>query len=342
MLGGAVGDALGAAVEFLSLAEIRAQFGPTGIQQFSAAYGRLGAVTDDTQMSMFTAEGLIRAGNRFATRGLCHAPTIVWHAYLRWLRTQTKQQALDAPQPYDGWFLALPDLWHRRAPGATCMSALQSEKMGSVEQPLNNSKGCGGIMRMAPVGLVVGGPERVFDFGCQMAASTHGHPSGFLSAGYLATVIAHLTAGQELSAAIENSLPYLTDRAGHEEVLAAIRQATRLAQDHPATPEVIESLGQGWVAEEALSISLYCALTAPDFRSGVIAAVNHGGDSDSTGAITGNILGTLCGVDAVPGDWLDALELRDAIDQLARDLAACPEHRLDFESDDVHHRYPAI
>lgn len=64
LLGGEVGDAHGAAVEFLPLATIRAQFGPRGIQGQAPAYGRLGAITDDTQLTLFTAEELIRAANR--------------------------------------------------------------------------------------------------------------------------------------------------------------------------------------------------------------------------------------------------------------------------------------
>ncbi len=56
LLGGAVGDALGAPVEFLSLASIRRQFGEAGIRDYAPAFGRSGSITDDTQMSLFTAE----------------------------------------------------------------------------------------------------------------------------------------------------------------------------------------------------------------------------------------------------------------------------------------------
>jgi ADP-ribosyl-[dinitrogen reductase] hydrolase len=88
LLGGAVGDALGAPVEFLSLAEIRRRFGPDGIRDYAHAYGRLGAITDDTQMTLFTAEGLLRAWVRGTVKGLYHPPGVIHHAYLRWLVTQ--------------------------------------------------------------------------------------------------------------------------------------------------------------------------------------------------------------------------------------------------------------
>jgi hypothetical protein len=88
LLGGAVGDALGAPVEFMSYPEIKRRYGRGGIRDFAAAYGRVGAITDDTQMTLFTAEGLLRAHNRSIDRGICHPPSVVWRAYQRWLSTQ--------------------------------------------------------------------------------------------------------------------------------------------------------------------------------------------------------------------------------------------------------------
>jgi ADP-ribosylglycohydrolase len=83
----------------------------------------------------------------------------------------------------------------------------------------------------------------------------------------------------------------------------------------------VARLGEGWVAEEALAIGVYCALAAgEDFAAGVRLAVNHGGDSDSTGAIAGNLLGTALGVSAIPQRWLDKLELRTEIETIADDM----------------------
>ena len=87
------------------------------------------------------------------------------------------------------------------------------------------------------------------------------------------------------------------------------------------SPETIESLGDGWTGESALAIALYCALVAGDgLVKGVILAVNHSGDSDSTGSITGNILGALLEEQAIPRDWLLQLELADVIKQVGDDL----------------------
>jgi ADP-ribosylglycohydrolase len=128
-----------------------------------------------------------------------------------------------------------------------------------------------------------------------------------------------------------------------EETLAALRAARALAAGSSAPgPEAIATLGEGWVAEEALAIAIYCALVADDFEHGVRLAVNHSGDSDSTGAIAGNILGVLLGVDAIPRRWLDELELRDEIEQVASDWIACfgPDATADVDSEEWWTRYP--
>lgn len=321
LLGGAVGDALGAPVEFMSLAEIRAQFGPGGIRDYAPAYGLIGAITDDTQMTLFTAEGLLRSHNRAIQKGITHTPTVVYHAYLRWLETQGEHPHYPFPDVRGGWLLGLPSLHDRRAPGNTCLAALRGTHPGTVEVALNNSKGCGGVMRAAPVGLAVRQPlAETFTLGCETAALTHGHPSGYLAAGFLAATTAALLTGQTLEEAIAAARALLITHQHHAECLAAVDAAVQLAREAPATPATVARLGQGWVAEEALAIALFCALTAEDFASGVILAVNHSGDSDSTGAITGNLLGALLGAGALPAHWLERLELRAEIGALADDL----------------------
>jgi len=133
-------------------------------------------------------------------------------------------------------------------------------------------------------------------------------------------LIRELTDGASLPEALEVAKPMLREERDHPETLRAIELAEDLAAGNVPSEKAIARLGEGWIAEEALAISLYCALVARDFRHGVILAVNHDGDSDSTGAITGNLLGTLHGLDAIPAQWLDPLELRDVIAEIAGDL----------------------
>jgi ADP-ribosylglycohydrolase len=341
LLGGAVGDALGAPVEFHSIHAIRSEYGSAGIMDYDAAYGRRGAITDDTQMTLFTAEGMLRAITRRLHKGISHPASMIHHAYIRWLRTQgERSRARFSQDEMDGWLIGVKGLHSRRAPGNTCLSALRGEEMGEMQRPLNDSKGCGGVMRVAPVGLVAEDEEQAFSLGCESAAITHGHPSGYYSAGCFAAIINHLMSGRSLPEAIELALRILErpENDEHEECAAAVRQAVAMWRGGglKPSPEVIERLGGGWVGEEALAISLYCALSAQDdFARGVLLAVNHSGDSDSTGAITGNLLGLMLGVRAIPEKWLSELELRTEIEAVAGDLFK------QFEDTDAwRHRYP--
>ncbi|MCG6870412.1 MAG: ADP-ribosylglycohydrolase family protein [Gammaproteobacteria bacterium] len=329
LLGGAVGDALGAPVEFMKRTEILRRFGPDGIISYAPAYGSAGTITDDTQMTLFTAEGLIRGWVRGCFKGITTYSGVTAHAYLRWLQTQGERPSCDIDFGVDetGWLFQQRQLHSRRAPGNTCLSSLRA--MSSLGEPARNeSKGCGGVMRVAPVGLFAWrlrqqeSPQDTFRLGTELAALTHGHPTGALTGGVLAVLILALTDGALLPEALAAAKAILRVETGHEETLRAIEMAEQLAAAGLPHDEAIARLGQGWIAEEALAISIYCALVARHFRHGVILAVNHDGDSDSTGSIAGNLLGTMHGVKAIPAEWLEPLELREVITELAEDLYA--------------------
>ena len=326
MLGGAVGDALGAPVEFLDLAEIRRRHGHSGIVGLEAVYGRKGAITDDTQMTLFTAEGLILSRVR-PEYGHGGQRTAIYHAYLRWPFTQDahrQEQLVNAHGTcavIDGILTGHRALFSQRAPGNTCLSALRSGKMGSMDQPINDSKGCGGLMRVAPIGMAYPDAEQSFQLGCASAAITHGHPTGYLCAGFLAALISRMASGESILGALPDASRILTTYKDHDECLKAVEGAVELSHISNPAPEVIEHLGKGWVADEALAIGLYCALVAgDDFRRGVLLAVNHSGDSDSTGAVTGNIMGAQYGTGSIPSEWLCDLEMKDVIEEVAADV----------------------
>jgi len=330
LLGGAVGDALGAPVEFMSRAQIESAFGPGGIREFAPAYGGCGRITDDTQMTLFTADGLIRAWvASHHTEWYVHVPSEVKAAYLRWLLTQGFEPRHE-PMPREqslGWLYGHPELHHARAPGNTCLSSLIEMGEGELRAD-NNSKGCGGVMRVAPVALAAMAgsefprTEWASDRAYEIAAITHGHPSGKIAASALALLVILAAKNEDLRVAARPVLfAYLTEY-GEEanETMRAVDLALSLAESDIDRQTAIAQLGEGWVAEEALAMSFYCALVARDFRDGVTLAVNHDGDSDSTGAITGNILGAKWGVEAIPPTWLGQLEIRDVITEIADDL----------------------
>ena len=227
---------------------------------------------------------------------------VAWHAYLRWLETQGDVVQRRGIPDEDGWLLRMRDLHAVRGPGDTCLSALRKGRMGTPEMPINESKGCGGVMRIAPAGFAPGQPFRI---GCELAAITHGHPTGWLSAGYLAQLVHDVADGASLDEGAVRALDVLRRHPGHEETAAAVEKALWLSRAPRGTAADVESLGEGWVAEEALAIGLYAALAAESFEHGVLLAVNHSGDSDSTGAIAGSLLGVALGELAIPRRWLD-------------------------------------
>lgn len=324
LLGGAVGDALGAPVEFMSRAEILAQFGPAGISAYAPAYGGLGRITDDTQMTLFTAEGLLHGWQVGCREGSESLVQTTQRAYLHWLQTQEEDPGLPA-LPNGSRLLRHQELHSRRGPGDTCLASLRAAR-NSGEPVENDRKGCGGLMRVAPAGLFFWRPQEAcslrpaFRLGAELAGLTHGHPTGQLTAGVLAVLVLALADGMRLSQALLAAEKILATQPGHEETLRAIEHAESLARSPIRRPEAIAALGQGWLAEEALAIAVYCALVARDFEEGVMLAVNHDGDSDSTGAITGQLLGTLHGVQAIPPQWLEPLELRELISETADEL----------------------
>ena len=330
LLGGAVGDALGYPVEFSKEIKIFRTYGPRGITQYQLTQG-VAEISDDTQMTLFTATALLAAETQSALRGgspdyLSAFP----QSYQEWLQTQLESYPMDPP-PQVSWLSNLPQMFHAREPGRSCITALRQEVRGSIQHPINDSKGCGGVMRVAPIGLYLGGkgmdPEEMDLVGAQAAALSHGHPLGYLPAAALVHLVhlaAHrpeLTLAQRVEEMEESirrqfaSSPYLPD------FLALVDRAVELSQSGMGDLKAIHRLGKGWVAEETLAIALYCALKYPeDFEKAMVASVNHDGDSDSTGAVTGNILGAYLGKSAIPDQFLEHLELKDVILQVAQDL----------------------
>lgn len=344
LLLGAVGDALGYRVEFEDWKSIRNEHGPAGVTT-PIEEGRA-IVSDDTQMAMFTVEGLIRAWVRFDLKGICHPPTIVWFAYLRWLATQGVQVKAECWElAKDSWLLNEPSLRVRRAPGNTCITSLGSGNMGTVAEPINHSKGCGTVMRVAPVGLT--GSLDAFVAGAEVSALTHGHDTGILAGAALSLMIDRLMRGDDLDSATSAALDALRNAPTNEELIrdrpldptetiAALEQA--LACDGPPTPASIEALGGGWVAEEALAIALHCVRNAATPFDALIASANHSGDSDSTAAIAGNLLGVMHGPGVVPHEWIASLDVGDALHDLIEDFIVGFSESFDAEA--FWDRYP--
>ena len=372
LLGGAAGDALGYAIEFDREEAIAARYGSHGIRDYQLDERGLAPFSDDTQMTLYTANSLLcslaalsahtssgapTAIDAQASSGAptssdapalapatlpspaalaAYAPAQMAQFYVEWMYTQVSPFPLAEPK---AWISSLPELFASRAPGVTCMNAC--EAMANGAKAVNNSKGCGGIMRMAPVGLINTCPSfsgvELQCLGAQLAELTHCHELGWMPAGVFAHIVSLLSRDEassvrEAATQALNTLPEAFPNAHYlGQLQELLRYTLRLADRDIPDLEAIHALGEGWVAEEALAIGLLCSLRhEDDFAGAITSAVNHGGDSDSTVAIAGNIVGAHLGLAGIPQRYLEHLELRDTISKIADDLFTGPQASPDL------------
>ena len=337
LVGGAIGDALGYPIEFDRYDDILFRYGEGGLDSFdvnsyyskyNAPEDNVAVVSDDTQMTLFTANGLLNA------QALSIEPIqAIRQAYIEWYFTQ-----IGVPSGYGEkktcWISDVKRLHVRRAPGNTCMGALDA--IYRDISPKNNSKGCGGVMRVAPIPLyaAVGDMMPIEEsdrLAGEAARLTHLNPLGYMPAALVSHIIRQLITSEQptrmrLKMAVTDGLQalykmYPDSKTEWKSFFNLMQQAMKLAANSKKDIDNIIAIGEGWVGDEALAIAVYCALRHfDDFRKALAAAVSHGGDSDSTGAITGNILGAVVGYEAIPEDFKAVLEMHDLILHMADDL----------------------
>ena len=351
LIGGAIGDALGYPVEFMNRKSILRLFGDKGFTWFKLDKSGKALISDDTQMTLFTANGLLNWWENENRLSGAPLSSFVEDAYLDWYYTQTGEVRVTATgvERHSTWLHSLPELAHRRAPGTTCMSACESILNGN--RPLNNSKGCGGIMRVAPLGLFQAAyfykngeglmnMDRLAANGANIAKITHLHPLGYLPAALLTLVIARIImlslkeVTQSFIDIVKESLEVVMNFERNDELEEITQKAIRLAESNIPDVDAIRQLGEGWTGEEAWAISLFSVVRhISSMKDAIMAAVNHDGDSDSTGSITGNIMGAIYGYEYIMEEHIfcpegknviDTLELSNVILAIADDITLYP------------------
>lgn len=353
LMAGAAGDALGYEVEFMSRHAILSRFGEQGITKFALDNKGKALISDDTQMTLFTANGMLMGLTRGYMRGIGGRPEkYVDGAYLDWFYTQTgrKKEILINDFHYT-WLRDLPEMAQHRAPGNTCLQACESMFRG--EHVHNNSKGCGGIMRVAPMALLdasyASRDENTYSLvelaeaGGEIAECTHKHPLAFLPASLLTILLYKVVpmaveqVQEDIGRIVNETLDildliYIDKYESEKQYLRELSEkAIRLAHSDISDADAIRELGEGWVAEETWAIALYCAIRhINSVEDAIISSVNHNGDSDSTGSVCGNIMGAIYGYEHIKernifcpeGKLLeDTLELSEIILALANDLS---------------------
>jgi len=310
LLGLAIGDALGYPAEFRSRQQLLREIGPRGIEGFIAlkdprfsrpfivgADHPPGTYTDDTQMSLALAEGLLEAGRDAQLDALMQA---VAGRFVAWAGAEDND----------------------RSPGQTCLTGCANLRRGVPwrEAGVAQSKGCGSAMRVAAIGLLWADDlDHLTEVARASSLLTHGHPAALEGAAAAALLVALALRGESPQQIHEQILQRCSGRSpDFDRCLARLPDLLGRPVGEALSEE---GLGQGWVAEEAVASALYCFWRHPDdFGAAVLEGVNTDGDSDSIAAITGSALGARLGASGIPPRWVEQVENRKLLEQTARRL----------------------
>ncbi len=341
LLGAAVGDAVGSPPAWPSGAAPGGSSGAPGLAARSPASTRPGPTTAETQLMLFTIDGLIRTHVRAVLKGIAWSPSVVHRALLRWLRTQgeaSRHRSFGTEADVDGWLIRQRELWVREAPDAACVDAIRDAS--ETLRAANGNRASTGLVRVAPVGLLLppedDGCFPALALGVELALLTHGHPTGALVGGYFAELVALLVEGRELTDAVALAVQSLRGLDGADEVGASVRRAQACAGSGEQT------WGSGFAgradALTTLRLALHGALTADDFCTGVLFAASLARGDHAVPAVTGAVLGAARGADAIPVNWLESLRIRALIVRLGNDIAAI--RAGEFDPDEAWDDYP--
>ncbi len=308
IVGLAVGDALGYPAEFRSREQILREIGPEGITDFltlkDARFTRpfivganhpAGTYTDDTQMSIAVAEGLLALGKT----SLDELMTEIGRLFVLWSESDK----------------------NNRSPGGTCMTGCENLRRGVPwrEANVRDSKGCGSAMRVSPIGLYYSDLETVALVARASSLLTHGHDAGVEGAAAGALMVALALRGAD-GAQIHREI---TERCGgrSRDFDACWSKVPEMIEEAPEVALSEEGLGESWVAEEAVASALYCFWRHPDdYRTAILESVNTDGDSDSIAAIAGSVLGARLGITKIPHAWVERVEDSAMLVQLGQRL----------------------
>lgn len=354
MLGGALGDALGYPLERLSSDQILERYGRDGPEapHLDEESGR-SLISECTQLVLYTACAGLIGDTRLRLRGIggppsCYAKRCYWDWHIT--------QICSYPPPYEmiegsfAWLNAVPGMYCKRTVDGGTAEALgewsTEEGWGQVHSQGSNpsNRGCCGAVRVAPVALLRWSGERgdscsgmgegdsdAREQGARLCRLTHGHPVGWLCGAVMVGTLQNLlhcpaSPGEAaLSAAEAVAAQYPEEAESSAQIINTLRQALDLAAGGQSDEACTAALG-GRSAEKVLAVAVLCAQRHPDDFAGALrAAVCHGGSPAASGTLCGQIMGARLGAGALPGAWLDRLELAEVVRQIADDLAIlCP------------------
>jgi ADP-ribosylglycohydrolase len=184
--------------------------------------------------------------------------------------------------------------------------------------------GNGSLMRILPLLFHVHSlpVEERYRLTREVSSMSHGHLRSVLACFIYLEFARQLLAGNDKHLAYENTInevsSFLEDKLfnPHE-----IQRFNRILNGTLPEKDEEEIRSNGYVLH-TLEASLWCLLTEDTYAAAVLKAVNLGGDTDTTGAVTGGLAGLLYGTAGIPPEWLAGLVRRSDIEGLALRLAA--------------------
>lgn len=280
MLGLAVGDALGAPVEFRA----RDSF-PLVVDMMAGGYFRLpaGAWTDDTAMALCLLESLVH-DPEFDARDLLDR-------FLRWMDHGENTST--------GRCVGI---------GQNTLAALGNyRRTGELTAPGSGQRrdGNGALMRTAPVAVLHwSDPTKARAIAAAQSRTTHRSLVSEQACAIMAGMLAGLVSGRPWQ--------QLVDELAAGEAVPALQPILRGDWRTKSRGEIRST---GYVVD-TLEAALWSVETTESFEAALIAAVNLGDDSDTVGAVAGQLAGARHGVDAIPPGWLRSLQRLDHVERL--------------------------
>ena len=336
LLGLAVGDAMGFPVDRKSWREIRSDYGPNGLMGYDLVNG-YADITSHTQLCAFTCNGLLLGLTRGQLQGRM-AP------FVRYIALSQKEWAA-AQRRYSGlqrtycWVYWVEEFRRRRCTDNRMTDTLALDHIGTLEEPVNRLDGPDSLAAAVAVGMFAQplrmGPSERDRLGAEAVALTYGNPKAFLSGAVVANLISAVLEDQDtpLEQLVYRALEAAEAQFAHEypqirEVAYGVRHAILLAAEHRDHQQAMESLVCA-NAPQVLAGAVYALLACGgDFDAAMITAVNHSGRSSAVASLVGAVLGARMGLEALPEFYLECLEVRGVLGDLADDvMSGCPMER---------------
>lgn len=338
LLGLAVGDAMGFAVDKKSWDEISECYGPNGLLGYDLANGTAD-ITSYTQLAAFACNGLLLATSRGKYERLSRYLAM---SLREWAKSQ---QFRGAGEKTYCWLAQVPQLRRRSCMDTRMLDALSRETLGTPERPVIRSDSPGALTAAVAVGLLFD-PENMDcntlgRLGAEAVAFTHGDPKAFVAGAVLAYAIAGIL--HDPQGALQDQFTQACDTVQQQfsesfpetaAVTALVDRAMVLAADPELSSLAALSILRCTTAAECLAGAVYSALIHPtNFDEGMIAAVNHSGRSCAVAALTGAVLGARLGAEALPSFYLESLEPLSILSELADDLCQGKQFGRLFDAD---------